>query len=227
MNFKIVIVGVLFLLASLLMVSLIFIGSDKGLAVSPSPVDFGTIAEGKHEGSFTLRNETRGKIKIEDIKKSCTCGDLVIDDYELDRGEETNFSFTWDLAGRSGDVTDTFLIDYRSLSNNRTNVAVVTLVSDVIPDFKVEPETLSINVGGSKTATLKITPVNVKDVKILGAYCTLPQFTVEETNDNEVTVAFSGDPQDVGGSRTEPLLIVNTSSKNRPQVKVPLRVRMN
>jgi len=195
------------------------------LEIDPPVVNLGKVTEGVLPVEAKLVNRSSDVLIFTQVRPTCNCTVVSWDGKELKPGETIPLKLEWDIRYRSGVVRDEVVIEYtRKSAPDTLHVTTFSLEAEVLPEFMITPEELLFEEGKAATVAIRLTPLAAKTLAIRKAVVMHPAFTTEMDNSTRI-VRVTFDPVRWIRERGRLEVTISTDNKNRPLVRLPIRVR--
>jgi hypothetical protein len=199
------------------------------LQVSPQRAELGPLAQGRaYVAQFVLRNRTFETIVIRRVELSCACTSHAIDRIILAPGEQARLDLTWATRTARGAVS-THADVYFTVGNGKLERVACGVAGHVVPNIRVEPESLVFTPDVAARQRVVLTPQNIAGFRVLDVGGTHPALRVtllpEEDSSAAAVLEVEFDPSRL---RTPPRhleVVVITDDPVVPRLRLLVIVR--
>lgn len=146
---------------------------------TPTRLDFGEVRQGASLPlEFTLVNTTDQPVRLEGIYPACDCTQLELSQALLEPGDSLVLRGEWSVGARRWESETQIAVSYH-VAEQRPYSLRLTARARVIPDLKLEPETLVFTADGPHEQTLRISPQAVESVRVDSVLASHPGVVAE------------------------------------------------
>ena len=193
-------------------------------ALNATPVvhQLGKIGEQENRATYVLVNNSKQRIRIASIERTCSCTELSVSAKELEPGATANVVVNWNTHGMRGRSDANFNVYYSIAENPRLHVLSLGVEGEVIPDVSYIPDDISFALG-SAPLNREITFVPKSgdpQLVVLNTICDSPAFTAEVAGPNSIRVYF--EPKNLRGSQRQ--FTIQTVFDEARFVTIPVRI---
>jgi len=210
-----------------------------GVVLSPSSIDFGDVRQ-NDDLVRTVRvvNQHEHPIVVTRVETSCGCTSaLDAEGKRLESQEGYDVPVSVKTGSHDGLRTASLTLHYSAAgpargSSAETNSVSCRIRANIIPDFRVEPESIDFGVHDQSdlvSKTIRLVPVRVRNIQIKSLISTNQAFIAERSGEDDsgaVLVKLTFDPKKLlSPGPTAGTLIVSTDSVNTPTGRAALQAR--
>ncbi len=189
----------------------------------PSMVDLGQVEQkAELRAEFVLENGFREPVEVLEVTQSCGCTEATIGTKVVAPGEHTTVATTWKTGTSRGPTRVHAYLTYR-VGEGRPRFLTLTVLGDVLPDIRCDPQELQFERGVPATQVLRLIPGRMKEFRVERVYCSHRAFTTAVAGEGEIAVAF--DPKKRTDGDGTAFLGIVTDSPREPVIYVALNVR--
>lgn len=136
------------------------------LEATPSRLDFGEVRQGATLPlEFTLVNTTDQPVRLEGIYPACDCTQFELSQAKLEPGDSLVLRGQWSVGARRWESETHVAVSYRVAEHAPYSLRLAARAR-VIPDLKLEPETLVFSADGPTELILAVSPNTETDMII-------------------------------------------------------------
>ena len=206
----------------------------RGVSLKPQTIDLGNSIRQSSPVpfSFSLRNESDENISILNLATGCGCTDVGTDTDLLSPGQTAKISGTFDPFGKDGRFSQKGVVVYCKADTPASRYsASFEVTGEIIPDFRVTPESISI------PADLRIETVKIVTIEAIGVETLSPQIAGVSSEALQASI-FEGPgpkkweiririiPKLFDQARDEPeRVLVSTGNETFPFKQIPVTLK--
>jgi hypothetical protein len=194
----------------------------KTLTVISAKQNLGKMWQGtEREAVFRLRNDDSEPVRIEAIQPGCTCTRVDLAKMQISPGETVDLVVHVSAENRRGILVAMITLKY-STPGGETESQYAEVQAEVVPDVFIEPQRLTID-RQTKRAEVLLVPNPEGNARIISVATDHNALRAQLTEDaRKVIVLF--DPEVAGNEPIRAQLLVSTTSKHEPIIRIPLEV---
>jgi hypothetical protein len=183
--------------------------------------DFGTVVQMETlVAEFRLVNHFPTAVTVKELIRGCACADARVSQERLEPGQSATLTVGWRTGGRRGKASEVVTV-LASVDGEGLVTVPVRLTAVIEPDVLCEPDEVRFDRNQTGTATLRLTPGRMPDVRILSAHPTVSALqTTADPAAGTVTVRYDPAKSDNDGAGAA--VMVQTNSPKEPWIKVPV-----
>lgn len=195
-----------------------------GLTISPQIAQLGNISQNTSRiVRFEITNHDSGVVAIQDVHSGCSCTKLTLGQKELRKGESTTLEVEFDAGNSRGLVrrsVDLLYMAEDGLLRHRELAFEVEVLADIL----LAPGELLFTAGRAAQLDLELRNGQLADFRIESVAATHSSVNVVQsaTDARKLIVTYTPSA-DRGEFDRDVSILVRTTSKNEPQLFVPVR----
>lgn len=186
--------------------------------------DFGPVSQGeKVRCEFLLTNESENNIRINTVIPTCGCTVVEYTPELVKPSAKLRLTAEWNVGANRG-ATQVHITVLAQGASDQLQQIPLRIMGNVTPDILYDATTLEFT---PSTGVKRITfsPGTMKSFVLKRAYSPHRAFKASVEPDG-VTIGVTCHPEDVADLVLESFVLVETSSANEPNLKIPVMLRL-